>query len=57
MITILLILIYVAFISLGLPDAILGVAWPSIQTEWGLSLDAAGLVSMFIIGGTIISSF
>lgn len=57
MVTILLILIYAAFISLGLPDSLLGVAWPSIQTDWGLTLDAAGLVSMIIVGGTIISSF
>lgn len=57
MVTILLILIYAAFISLGLPDSLLGVAWPSIQTGWGLTLDAAGLVSMIIVGGTIISSF
>lgn len=53
----LLILIYFAFISLGLPDSLLGVAWPAIQTEWGLSLDAAGLVSMLITGSTIVSSF
>lgn len=57
MVTLLLILIYAAFISLGLPDSLLGVAWPSIQADWGLTLDAAGLVSMTIVGGTIISSF
>lgn len=57
MATILLILIYAAFISLGLPDSLLGVAWPSIQTSWNLSLDAAGLVSMTIVAGTIVSSF
>ncbi len=58
MITILLlVLIYFAFISLGLPDGLLGVAWPAIMTEWRLSLDTAGLVSIVAVGGTIISSF
>lgn len=57
MVTIILILIFAASISLGLPDSLLGITWPSIQTEWGLTLDAAGLISMIIIGGTIISSF
>lgn len=52
----LLVLIYFAFISLGLPDALLGVAWPAIQTDWGLSLDAAGLIAMLITGSTIVSS-
>lgn len=58
MITIvLLILIYLAFISLGLPDSILGVAWPAIRADWNLPLDAAGLIIMVIVCGTIISSF
>lgn len=57
MITLLLLtLIYIAFISLGLPDSLLGVSWPAMQLEWGMSLDAAGLISIFITGGTIISS-
>lgn len=38
----LLLLSYVAFISLGLPDGLLGVAWPSIRTTHGLPLDALG---------------
>lgn len=53
---ILLIVIYLAFISLGLPDALLGVAWPQIRTEWALGLDAAGIISIVITGGTIASS-
>lgn len=57
MATILLVLIYLAFISLGLPDSIIGVAWPSIQTDWGLSLDAAGPVAMLVTAGTVVSSF
>ena len=39
---VLLMIIYLAFISLGLPDALLGVTWPLIRTEWQMSLDAAG---------------
>lgn len=54
--TILLILIYLAFISLGLPDSLLGVTWPAMQAQWSLPLDAAGLVSMIITVNTIISS-
>ena len=54
--TILLIVIYLAFISLGLPDALLGVAWPQIRLDWGLGLDAAGIISIVITGGTIASS-
>ena len=58
MITIvLLVIIYLAFISLGLPDSLLGVAWPAIRAEWGMPLDAAGLVAMLAVGNTIISSF
>lgn len=56
MITLLLIIIYVAFISLGLPDSMLGAAWPVMQGELGLPLAGAGLVSMIVSGSTIISS-
>lgn len=52
----LLILIYFAFISLGLPDSLFGVAWPTIRLEWGLPLDYAGFVSIVIVCGTILSS-
>ncbi len=55
--TVLLILIYLAFISLGLPDSIFGVAWPTIRAEWNMPLDAAGLVVLVIICGTVVSSF
>jgi hypothetical protein len=55
--SILLIIIYLAFISLGLPDSVLGVTIPSLQSEWGISLGAGGVISMVVIGGTIISSF
>ncbi|WFA07767.1 MFS transporter [Tissierella sp. Yu-01] len=56
MTTLLLIIIYFAFISLGLPDAILGSAWPIMRTELGLPISGAGLISMIISGGTIVSS-
>jgi len=53
---IILILIYIAFISLGLPDGLLGAAWPSMYPELGVSVAFAGYLSMIIAGGTIISS-
>lgn len=56
MATFLLVIIYLAFISLGLPDSLLGVAWPVMQLEYGSPFEAAGLVSMIIAGGTIVSS-
>lgn len=56
MTTLLLIIIYFAFISLGLPDAMLGSAWPVMRAELGLPLSGAGLISMIISGGTIVSS-
>ncbi|MCB9460127.1 MAG: MFS transporter [Anaerolineaceae bacterium] len=56
MATLFLIVIYAAFISLGLPDALLGVAWPVIQQEFMVPFSLAGLVSMTISVGTIVSS-
>lgn len=55
--TLLLVLIYIAFISLGLPDAILGSAWPVLHLELGVSVSWAGILTMVVTGGTIISSF
>lgn len=56
MASILLVVIYIAFISLGLPDALLGSAWPSIYKEISVPVSYAGIISMIISGGTIISS-
>ncbi|MFS0670598.1 MFS transporter [Peribacillus frigoritolerans] len=56
MTTFLLVIIYLAFISLGLPDSLLGVAWPVMQSDYGAPLETAGLLFMTIAGGTIISS-
>ena len=38
--------IYLAFISLGLPDSLLGSAWPVMHTELGASLSSAGVISL-----------
>jgi fucose permease len=56
MATIFLILIYLTFISLGLPDALLGSVWPVMRMELGASLDTAGIVFFILSGGTIFSS-
>ena len=53
---IILMIIYLAFISLGLPDSLLGAAWPVMQLDFGAPLETAGLLFMTIAGGTIISS-
>lgn len=52
----LLAIIYLAFISLGLPDSLLGSAWPVMQGELGVPVSYAGIISMIIAGGTILSS-
>lgn len=49
-------IIYLSFISLGLPDGLLGAAWPSMYPELGVSVSGAGVVSMTIAVGTIVSS-
>ena len=56
MYSLLLVIIYIAFISLGLPDSLLGSAWPVMHKEFDVSMSYAGIVSMIIAGGTIISS-
>ena len=56
MVSLLLPIIYLAFISLGLPDALLGAAWPSMYPQLGAGVSWAGGVSMIISAGTIVSS-
>ncbi|UUX34692.1 MFS transporter [Fundicoccus culcitae] len=56
MFNLLLAIIYLAFISLGLPDALLGAAWPTMYLEFGVAVSYAGVVSMIIALGTILSS-
>ena len=56
MIHLLLAVIYLSFISLGLPDSLLGAAWPKMYLEFGVPVSFAGIISMIISMGTIISS-
>ena len=52
----LIVVIYLAFISLGLPDSLLGSAWPTMTGELSVPLSYAGYISMTISAGTILSS-
>jgi fucose permease len=53
----LIILAYIAFISLGLPDGLFGVAWPSIREDFSLRLDSVGAFFFAITTGYMLSSF
>lgn len=52
----LLALIYIAFISLGLPDSLLGAGWPVMHLELSVGIDSMGIITMVIAGCTIVSS-
>ncbi|MBR5410048.1 MAG: MFS transporter [Clostridia bacterium] len=54
--TLLLCIIYLGFISLGLPDSLFGAAWPTLQGQLGVPLSWAGAVTMTISGGTILAA-
>jgi fucose permease len=54
--TFLLIIIYLSFISLGLPDSLLGSAWPSMYGGLNVPLHYAGYIFMIAAGGTVVSS-
>ncbi len=56
MFALLIAIIYLSFISLGLPDSLLGSAWPVMQGQLGVPLSFAGIISMIICAGTVISS-
>ena len=56
MYSLLLALIYLALISLGLPDSLLGSGWPVMHAELGVPVSYMGVVSIVISGGTIVSS-
>lgn len=56
MATLLLIIIYISFIGLGIPDSLLGTAWPAIYADFRLPISFAGFISIIISSGTIISS-
>ena len=56
MIHLLLAVIYLSFISLGLPDGLLGAAWPTMYIQFDVPVSYAGIISMIIAAGTIVSS-
>lgn len=56
MIHLLLVIIYLSFISLGLPDSLLGSAWPAMYSELSVPVSYVGIISMIIAVGTILSS-
>ena len=56
MLHLLLAVIYVSFISLGLPDSLLGSAWPSMYGEFQVPVSYAGIISTIIALGTVVSS-
>jgi len=54
--SLLLAIIYVAFVSLGLPDSLVGAGWPAMHGDLGVPVAFAGIITMIIAGGTILSS-
>ena len=56
MMTVLLIIIFISFIGVGLPDSILGTAWPSIYREFDLPVSLAGYITATVSACTIVSS-
>ena len=56
MVHLLLVIIYLSFISLGLPDALLGAAWPIMSQEFAVPVSYAGGISLIIAMGTVVSS-
>ncbi len=53
----LILLAFIAFIALGLPDGLLGVGWPSIRTDFSIPLDAIGMLLVAATAGYMTSSF
>ena len=56
MVHLLLVIIYLSFISLGLPDALLGAAWPMMCQEFSVPVSYAGGIALIISAGTVVSS-
>lgn len=56
MATVLLIIIYIAFIGLGIPDSLFGTAWPAIYSDFGLPISFGSFVTVIVSCGTVISS-
>ena len=57
MATLLLVVIYISYIGLGIPDSLFGTAWPAIYTELGLPISSANAVTLLVSSGTIAASF
>ena len=53
---VLLVVIYIAFIGLGVPDSLLGAAWPAIHTQWNIPVEAVSILTFLISGCTVLSS-
>jgi fucose permease len=53
----LLLLAYIAFIALGMPDGLLGIAWPSMRVDFSIPLDAVGILLVAAVSGYMTSSF
>ena len=56
MATVLLLMIYLFYIGLGIPDSLLGAAWPAIYTQFDVPVSWASVISVIISGGTVVSS-
>lgn len=56
MVTLLLVVIYIAFIGLGVPDSLIGSAWPAIHTELGIPVEMVSILTFLISGCTVLSS-
>ena len=56
MFTLILTLTYICFVSLGLPDSLLGAAWPVMQVQMSVPVSYAGTISLVICLSTIVSS-
>lgn len=57
MATVLLLVIFVGYIGLGVPDSLLGAAWPAIYADLNLPMSYVNFITVIIQGGTVISSF
>ena len=56
MATLLLVVIYIAFIGLGVPDSLIGSAWPAIHTQLSIPVEAVSVITFLISGCTVLSS-
>ena len=56
MTVILLVIIYIAFIGLGIPDSLIGSAWPAVHSEMNIPVEAVSVVTFLISGCTVLSS-